>query len=585
MQEILKDLRNKYPEYWQESAAIEHIRKKTLQFLLIAYCGMGVVLSVFYFYQQRNFLLWRVLFFSALSLAGFQMLRRGVALQQVGHYALSCLTLIILSTALLYKQGHYLVTFQFIFIILCSGFYILGAGWGLFYSLLNIFVIGLVTILTQYLKIKISFQTYTADPNALAFTVLYNYAMLLYVHFFFFKESELANAKEKTLLKELKIAAVQAQDLADYKTNFLITMSHEIRTPLHAIIGGLDLIISEKPRPDQKNNLESVRFSADVLKSIIDDLLNLNDLEGNQTELRREIFQPVATVAGIFHSLKATAGKKGLTLSLSTSQELSEFWVIGDPVRLAQIVMNLINNAIKYTEQGSVEVTMQTKRITDDLVEIFFNVSDTGIGIPTEVRPYIFEPFKLINSGTKKQYHGTGLGLRLIQRLVHLLGGKLEFTSQEGVGSSFFFDIPYPLAQIKIPVQESAPEKVLAPLQITVLVAEDDQMNALILKNFLRKWGAEFDFVENGLAAIESMKNKNYHVVLMDINMPVMDGIEATQKIRAFKDPEKANVPIIALTAANKESLESSGIPALFDDWIAKPFHPHVLHGKLAALI
>lgn len=583
MQELLKNLKNKYPEYWHDSNAITQIRSKTLEFLFVAYCVMGMMLAALHFSYHRNFLFWRVLFFTAVSWGGYQMLRRGVAIQKVGHYALICLSIIIVSTTFVYKQGHYLVTLQFIFVVVSSAFYILGATWGLFYSIMNVMVVGAVLVLTHLLNVDIRTQVYTVDPYSLTFTLLYNYAMLLYVHFYFFKESEFAAAKEATLLHELKISATQARELAEYKTNFLVTMSHEIRTPLHAIIGGMDLIIAEKPRADQEKNLESVRFSADVLSAIVNDIMHLNELDENEIQLDHKAFEPAALVSEICHSLKPAAKKKDLDLSLAIAPELAGIWVTGDPVRLAQIVMNLLSNAIQYTEYGSVAVTMHLESNYSNSVKIAFDVSDSGIGIPAEVFPYVFQPFKMVESGMHKQYHGTGLGLSLAHRLVALHGGQLAFRSQEGIGTSFFFDITYSLAVA--PTRTELPKVPLAPLPMRVLVAEDNKMNAILLKNFLGKWEVEFDLAENGLAAVEYALTNRYQVILMDINMPLMDGIEATRRIRAFEDREKAKVPIFALTATSRESLESGGMLALFDDWISKPFHPKVLHAKLSELL
>ena len=582
MQEFLRTLKANYPAFWQDTHVISHIRQQTLRFLLFAYCIMGVLLGLLHLVQHKYFLLGRVLIFTVLSLSGYIMLRHNVPFKKVGHYALICLCLIVLSTAVLYQHGHYLVTFQFIFVILSSGFYILGPRWGLFYSLLSVFLVGSVFVLDQYFEIEINIQAYAVDTYAVAFALVYNYLMLIYIHFFFFKESQLANEKETTLLSELKIAAAQARELAEYKTNFLITMSHEIRTPLHAIIGGLDLLSFEDTKSDQARNLDNVRFSADILNSIIHDILSLNDIEGDQVKLNKEDFQPAVVITDICHKLQGAATNKGLALTLHISPELSNCWVTGDPARLGQIVMNLVSNAIKYTDHGSVDVTIQAKPIADRQVQIFFNVSDTGIGIPPEVFPYIFEPFKLVHSGTKKQYHGTGLGLSLVQQLVNLHGGKLGFTSEEGVGTSFFFDFPYPLSPKRVAMAPVAAENEMGPLDIHVLIAEDNNMNAIILTSFLKKWNVDFDIVDNGLAAVETMLANRYQVILMDINMPVMDGIQASQQIRAFEDSEKANVHIIALTATSRESLESSGVLTLFDDWISKPFHPQVLHAKLA---
>lgn len=584
MQEVLRTLKVKYPAFWYGSSASSHVRQQTLEFLLSAYSVMGLLLAVLHLVEHKNFLLWRVVIFTALSWSGYEMLRRGFNYKKVAHYALICLCLIVLSTAVLYQEGHYLVTFQFFFVILSSGFYILGPRWGLFYSLLSVFLVISVVFLNQYFKIEIKIAAYAVDTYALIFAVLYNYLMLIYIHYFFFKESELANAKETTLLSELKIAATQARDLADYKTNFLITMSHEIRTPLHAIIGGLDLLSSENSKTEHAKNLDNVKFSADILSSIIDDILNLSDIEDNHIHLSNNAFQPAAVVHDICKKLKPAANHKGLALTLEEPPEFGKITVMGDPVRLGQIIMNLISNAIKYTHHGAIKVSLKADHIASKQVRIHFNVSDTGIGIPKEVMPFVFEPFKLVNSGMKKQYHGTGLGLSLVQRLVNLHGAKLELTSSEGVGTSFYFDFIYPLSEQPASSEPPAIEKELGPIHINVLVAEDNNMNAMILRSFLKKWNVDFDIVDNGLAAVEFMLANRYQVILMDINMPVMDGIEASQRIRNFDDLEKAKIPIIALTAANRDSLESSGMFNLFDDWIAKPFHPQILHEKLASI-
>ena len=585
MQEVINSLKKKYPNFEYDIAAIDQIRKRMLRFLLLAYCVMGVLLALTHYAKHNFFLLGKMLFFTGLSWLGIEMLRRGASIQKVGHYVLICLCLIIVSTTYLYEQVHYLVTLQFIFIILSLGFYILGAGWGLFYSFLSIFIVGLLFIFIRYVNVGIENQAFDIDNYALTFSLLYNYLVLLYIHYFFFKESALANAKETTLLNELKISATQAHDLAQYKTNFLITMSHEIRTPLHAIIGGLDLFDHQTLNSDQQKNLDFIRFSGDLLNSIVNDILNSDEIEGKEIKLSKKAFQPILVVRDIYNSLQAAATTKGLELMLNTSpDDLNTYWVNGDPVRLAQIVMNLVSNAINYTEHGSVEIAVHVKQVTNDRLQVVFQVADTGIGIPAEVMPYIFEPFKLVKMGMKKQYHGTGLGLSLVQRLVKLHGSELNFSSQEGVGTSFFFELYYPVSQVPNAPENHGVDREFSPLAMTVLIAEDNHMNALILTKFLKKWGVAFDIAVNGLEAVEYMKNNNYQVILMDINMPLMDGVEASQKIRAFEDPSKAKIPIIALTATSKETLESNGTYRIFDDFISKPFHPQILYGKLAEL-
>lgn len=332
--------------------------------------------------------------------------------------------------------------------------------------------------------------------------------------------------------------------------------------------------------------MESVSISAAILNSVVDDILNLNEIEANHIMLRKEVFQPHFTVNSICDILRPDAKRKGLFLSVISSPQLADLSVIGDSVRLSQVLMNLIGNSIRYTEKGHIEVAVDSKHSNDNQVQISFKVSDTGIGIPQEFQAHIFEPFKIIHAHSKKQYHGTGFGLPLVRKLVNLLGGVLDFTSQEGLGTTFSFSIPYPVSVKPTPVETTKPVNSLAPLDLRVLIAEDNKMNTLVLTNFLKKWQVQFTAVENGLLAVESIKQGHYDAVLMDINMPIMDGIEASRQIRSLKQEAKSSVTIIALTAANVKSFEANpNVIKLFDDWMSKPFHPQKLHEKLSKLI
>ncbi|KQS27899.1 ATP-binding protein [Dyadobacter sp. Leaf189] len=536
-----------------------------------------------HYFEHKLLLIEVVLFFVSLSLLAVVMLRKGVPMQKVAHFALVSLSVAIISTSLLFEPGNHVATLQYIFVLLSASFYLLGARWGLIYSVTNVVVTCGIMLGQAYHFVPVVDHPFSVEPPTLFFGVIYNCAMLLYIHFRYFKDSELSDAKEKVLLGELKVAAADAHDMADYKSNFLMMISHEIRTPLHAIVGGIDIFMTENPQARRDQSLESIRLSAAVLDSVVEDVLNLNELEVSKITLRKEQFKPLSIVTDIGQVLRAQAARKHLSLNITSSPELSDLSVIGDPVRLSQILMNLTSNSIRYTEAGRIEIDISTRRSSDTMVNITFKVSDTGIGIPEEFKADIFEPFKIIQSTSRKQYHGTGFGLPLVKKLVGLLGGVIEFDSVEGVGTSFYFTVAYPLPGVTM--QRGAdPVGKSEPLKLNVLVAEDDKMNILVLSHSLKKWNLNFDIAENGLLAVELMKSKHYDVVLMDINMPVMDGVEASRQIRALDSP-KSKVAIIALTAANKKMFEFSDDLALFDDWMSKPFQPELLYSRLLQLV
>ncbi|WP_439555280.1 ATP-binding protein [Dyadobacter sp.] len=579
MSELLNVLEKKYPNHWNQQDDINGIRTRTLEFLLIAYSVLGVCLSVMHYFEHKILLLEVVMFFVSLSMLAVGMLRKGIPMQNVAHFALVSLSFAIISTSLLFEPGNHLISLQYIFVLLSASFYLLGARWGLIYSVTNVVITCGIMVGQAYQVIPFFDHPFSVQPTVLFFGVIYNCAMLLYIHFRYFKDSELSNAKEMFLLGELKNAAADAHDMADYKSNFLLMISHEIRTPLHAIVGGIDIFMNENPQARQDHALESVKLSAAVLDSVVDDVLNLNELEVSKITLRKEQFKPLSIVTDICQVLRAHADRKHLSLTTTSSPGLSDLSVIGDPVRLSQILMNLTSNSIRYTEAGSIEIDIRAKQSSDTMVDITFRVSDTGIGIPEEFKADIFEPFKIIRSASRKQYHGTGFGLPLVKKLVGLLGGTIEFDSVEGSGTSFYFTITYPVPDIVSSRGTNSVGKP-EPLKLNVLIAEDDKMNVLVLAHSLKKWNLDFDVAENGLLALELMKSKEYDVVLMDINMPVMDGVEASRHIRALDSP-KSKVPIIALTAANKKMFEFSDDLALFDDWMSKPFQPQLLYARL----
>lgn len=258
--------------------------------------------------------------------------------------------------------------------------------------------------------------------------------------------------------------------------------------------------------------------------------------------------------------------------------------IIGDPTRLTQILFNLLGNATKFTEKGHISLTAKAYDGGEDTVSLWFEIADTGIGIPEDRQQIIFEPFTQASSRTNRQYHGTGLGLSITNRLIELHGSSLNFWSIEGRGSKFVFELKYPKSNTNSYATGEALPAFNSLAQLNVLVAEDNAINVLVLKKTLNKWEIKPDIVVNGQEAVDAVINKDYDVILMDINMPVMDGFEAAQKIRELKATKKSEVHIIALTASIGAAVQDSAGYGYLDDFMLKPFIPDELKNKLYKL-
>jgi signal transduction histidine kinase/CheY-like chemotaxis protein len=392
-----------------------------------------------------------------------------------------------------------------------------------------------------------------------------------YVLFFFLQSLVLSYRFAFTMKK----ATTEAQEGLRTKTEFLSTMSHEIRTPLNAVIGMTHLLMRNKPRKDQEENLNVLLFSANNLLSIVNDILDYNKIEAGKINFESVPMDINSIAKNIIGGLQNKATEKQIDLFVETEYKLTRK-VSGDPMRLSQVIYNLVHNAIKFTEKGSVKLTVHAKAITDHSVTIDFRVTDTGIGIAPEKQKMIFERFTQADSSTSRSYGGTGLGLAIIKGILNLQGVNLQLKSEPGKGSEFYF------TQSFLQTRETIVEEIKKPAEVTrakqldgvqILVVEDNPFNIMVARSLLEQSGALVDVAVNGMEALEKVTPGKYQLILMDLNMPVMDGFEATRELRKRGE----TLPIIALTASLPAEVEKEVQESGLSDIVVKPFNPDEL--------
>ncbi|MEL6629864.1 MAG: response regulator [Bacteroidota bacterium] len=393
-------------------------------------------------------------------------------------------------------------------------------------------------------------------------------------------------SRDITFRKEAETALIEAKNKAEEaskaKADFLSTMSHEIRTPMNAVIGLTHILLQENPREDQVEALSTLHFSAENLLSLINDILDFSKIEAGKINMEYRPLQLKALLRGIVQTFEPKASDKNILLSLSVDQKIPE-WVISDQVRLSQVLNNLMGNAIKFTSKGGVKLIVDAEHITEHQARLHFRVRDTGIGIPEDKQRNIFDRFTQASTSTTRKYGGTGLGLAITKRLLSMMESEIQLSSVLGEGSEFHFymDFKLPKAETTSTNGRKKGDHTSDFLQgLKVLVAEDNRVNRMIVGRFLKKWKIRADFVENGVEAVEKAQADMYDVILMDLHMPEMDGMEATRLIKE-QDVHNREIPIIALTASTMTEDRTAAASVGMIDYIAKPFDPTDLFSKL----
>lgn len=356
------------------------------------------------------------------------------------------------------------------------------------------------------------------------------------------------------------------------KEQFLANISHEIRTPINGISGMAALLNQNPTKAERQTYLNAIKSAADNLKVIINDILDLASIESGKLQFEKIGFNLNDLLHSLIDTFGVQASEKGIELSYTLEKEANKVF-IGDPVRLNQILINLISNAIKFTHAGYIRVSVRAEKIKGKIYRLRFDISDTGIGIPNDKLQTIFESFSQADASVTRKYGGTGLGLTIVKQLVELQDGTIRVKSKENEGSTFSFTISYQLGKTEFfdETKLYKPKNNSQLKNASVLLVEDNDINRLYASSILKMWGCHFETAENGVVALEKIRNNDFDVVLMDIQMPVMDGFETTKAIRQG-DPKKSKVPIIALTANATQKDFENCITAGMNDCITKPF-------------
>ncbi len=546
--------------------------------LLLSLLKAGIVIGFCTAHEQ-----WRQVTRGAIAFAVYivllkLLLSKPSLIKMLAHIMIIVGVLIVWTNIFVFTHKINLATVQFAFMITLSSFYILGNMPGFIYSVISIMPIALFLILGGNANVYLIGVPQEFASPGYEIVVMLNFVTVVVAHYLFFQAININIKEKETLNSQLRIAIEDANKLAISKTNFLSTMSHELRTPLNSVVGITELLLEDRPEERQKENLKTLQYSAHDLLSLINNILDFNKMDSDKLILDAAPFCLGEFVQNICSVLKVKADNKNIELRLDIDSRLMKSTVISDSIRLSQVLYNLIGNAIKFTEKGSVTVKAELINKNGKIAEVLLSVTDTGIGIHPDKHEEIFELFAQAESHMARKQDGSGLGLAIVRKILGLFNSSIKLESSPGNGAVFSFVI---LFEVTDNIEAYSPELISRPdiTRLRVLIAEDNDVNRMILQKQMSKLHVEPVIVENGEDAYRELLSGNFDVILMDLHMPVLGGYETIKLIRAINDPIKAATYIVAFTASitEQQKILESG----FDDFLYKPVNMSDLRDKL----
>ena len=386
-----------------------------------------------------------------------------------------------------------------------------------------------------------------------------------------------------TNINKIKYYEKEAQNVMKARNEFFSAMSHEIRTPMNAILGMTELLLRRKPRKDQSKLLQTLHFSSKNLLSLINDILDFSKIESGKIEIEEVNFNVKELIENVMVSLRPKAMDKNLQVSFNLIDGVPEV-INGDYIKLSQVLNNLLSNAIKFTEKGKIDINVEHHKKYKSKFELKFEIRDTGIGIARDKIQNIFDPFHQANKSTTRVYGGTGLGLSIVKNLVEMQEGTIEVESEVNKGTVFSVVLPFKNADMTLPVNSLPTSRISEfkwKMNLKVLYVEDVTTNQFLIEEILSDWGVDVQMASDGFEALEKIKEKSYDLILMDIQMPGIDGLETTRRIRGMEDSYFKDIPILALTASTTESTKDEIFLSGMQDFILKPINVDDLRAKI----
>jgi signal transduction histidine kinase/CheY-like chemotaxis protein len=522
-----------------------------------------------------------IIFFVFLAMVKL-LLYRPDKIRPISHVVLITGLVVIWTNLVFVIQQLNIVTVQLVITTVLCAFYLLGKRTAIIYSLLAVMPVFVFLVITRHTNTAVMIPLQQLASPMYEITVFLNFISIAAIHYLFYKAYENSVIEKDQLNAQLAVKVAEVKALADSKSMFLSSMSHELRTPLNAVIGITDLL-KGSASAEQHENLEILEFSTISLLSMVNDILDYHKSENGKIELEAIPVNLPELLNKIFSTLRLKANEKNLQLVVNTDERLNTLCVVSDPTRLTQIIYNLVGNAIKFTKKGTVELNVKLIENTAQGINVQFVVKDTGIGIPQSKLESIFEPFSQASTDTTRHFGGTGLGLAIVKKLLLLFNSSVMVKSEEGKGCEFSFSINFCVIEAAVS-KAKKPGTLLKVARLNVMIAEDNSINAMLLEKMLVNWGIKTCWAANGQEVVNKLKTEAVDLILMDLQMPLMDGYQTALAVRSLNDPTKANIPIIALTAAISSDIYPQIIAAGMQDYLSKPYEAIALYERLERL-